>query len=235
MPKALPGDEHARPMLPDPPQQQRAILSTRRLLVAAQELLAENGLEKMTLAEVGRRAGYSHGLVTRRFGCKENLLWVLFDSAANELAEPSIKQALEGEPGISLVPMLRALRKGLDSDPLVVRAFYTIMFQSLNSQSMPLLRARMLGFNERLREGITTAIENGQATGNADPAIDPFQTANVAVSSLHGAAYQWILSPDYDFREALNGISTILKAYQTANLPLGSTSKRPSRPRTGEG
>jgi AcrR family transcriptional regulator len=147
MPKAKKREGSVRPILPDPPQQERALLSTRRLLVATQELLAENGLEKTTLAEVGRRAGYSHGLVTRRFGSKENLLWVLFDSAANELAEPSIKKALEGEPGISLVPMLRALRKGLDTDPLVVRAFYTIMFQSLNSQSMPLLRSRMLDFN----------------------------------------------------------------------------------------
>ncbi len=232
MPRGAKDGEAGRRPLPDPPQQERAILSTRRLLEAATELLAGHGLDQITLAEVGRRAGYSHGLVTRRFGSKENLLWVLFDSAANQLAEPSIRQALEGEPGLSLVPMLRALRAGLETDALIVRAFYTIMFESLNSSSMPLLRSRMLSFNERLRQGIATAIENGQAAGEANPSVDPWPVADMAVSSLYGAAYQWILSPEYDFLASLDAISDILRAYLTSGIEAGAA--RPRRtPATG--
>ena len=62
-----------------PPKQERSEESTRRLLDAAVELVAEAGYAGMTLAATGDRAGYSRGLVTTRFGNKENLLRALID------------------------------------------------------------------------------------------------------------------------------------------------------------
>jgi len=60
-------------------KQARAEVSTRRLLDAARDLIAEVGYHRATLALIAQRAGYSHGLVTRRFGSKENLLYVLVE------------------------------------------------------------------------------------------------------------------------------------------------------------
>ena len=55
-------------------QRERSERSTRALLDAAGEVIAEVGYGNMTLAAVGERAGYSRGLVTARFGSKEKLL-----------------------------------------------------------------------------------------------------------------------------------------------------------------
>src|SRR5690606_37191431 len=61
------------------PVQDRSVLSTRQLLEAAGALIAERGYENTSIAAIGERAGYSRGLVTARFGTKQNLLNVLLD------------------------------------------------------------------------------------------------------------------------------------------------------------
>ena len=58
-----------------PPKQERSEESTRRLLDAAVELVAEAGYAGMTLAATGDRAGYSRGRsppgsATRRTCCE---------------------------------------------------------------------------------------------------------------------------------------------------------------------
>lgn len=60
-------------------QRDRSDLSTHRLLEATAALISERGYERTTVADVGRRAGYSHGLVTRRFGSKANLFIALVE------------------------------------------------------------------------------------------------------------------------------------------------------------
>jgi AcrR family transcriptional regulator len=62
-----------------PPRQERSEVSTRRLLEAATELIAEVGYSGTTLATIGARAGYSRSLVTSRFGTKDNLVAVLLE------------------------------------------------------------------------------------------------------------------------------------------------------------
>jgi len=56
------------------------------LLDAAADLIAEGGYEAMTLAAVGERAGYSRGLVTARFGSKDQLLEALGSFTATPFA-----------------------------------------------------------------------------------------------------------------------------------------------------
>jgi hypothetical protein len=55
-------------------QRERTAESTRRLLDAAIELIAEKGFERTTAMEIGERAGYSRSMVRARYGSKEALL-----------------------------------------------------------------------------------------------------------------------------------------------------------------
>jgi AcrR family transcriptional regulator len=61
-----------------PPQQARSQLTQERLLVAAEELLAERGPDGFTVQEVARRGGSSVGSFYSRFPDKEALLRCLF-------------------------------------------------------------------------------------------------------------------------------------------------------------
>jgi AcrR family transcriptional regulator len=55
-------------------QEQRRIEAERRLVRAAAELVGEIGPARVTLANVGERAGYSRGLATHHFGPKGALM-----------------------------------------------------------------------------------------------------------------------------------------------------------------
>jgi AcrR family transcriptional regulator len=55
-------------------QQQRRSETEQRVLTAAMALIAERGSRAVSLAEVGRLAGYSSGIVSHHFGGKQQLL-----------------------------------------------------------------------------------------------------------------------------------------------------------------
>jgi AcrR family transcriptional regulator len=49
-------------------QAERSALSEQRIMRAATKLIGRNGYTKTTLAEIGREAGYTAGLVSHGFG-----------------------------------------------------------------------------------------------------------------------------------------------------------------------
>ena len=62
-----------------PPQQERSRASFERVLQAATSLLAEEGYEGFTLAEVSKRAGVSIGSIYARVKSKDDLFYVVQD------------------------------------------------------------------------------------------------------------------------------------------------------------
>ena len=74
-------------------QVERVEESARRLLVATAELVAEQGFERTTAAEIGLRAGYSRSMVRDRYGSREALFETLVQ---NELAPRLMPRPAEG-------------------------------------------------------------------------------------------------------------------------------------------
>ncbi|HUR85040.1 MAG TPA: TetR/AcrR family transcriptional regulator [Solirubrobacteraceae bacterium] len=80
--------------LPDRPLRRDAELNRQRILEAAKEAFAEDGLA-VTLDEIARRAGVGVGTVYRRFPDKQQLIDALFEERVGEiaaLAEASLTQ-----------------------------------------------------------------------------------------------------------------------------------------------
>ena len=83
-----------------PPQQARSRASLRKVLTAAEHVLAERGLESFTVAEVATRAGMSVGTIYRRFDGKEQLLYAVKDQLLTQL-EAGVRDALQSaSPGL---------------------------------------------------------------------------------------------------------------------------------------
>ncbi|HYR79679.1 MAG TPA: helix-turn-helix domain-containing protein, partial [Candidatus Dormibacteraeota bacterium] len=66
----------ARPQ-PRRTQRERRELSHHRMLDAALTLIARQGSSRTTLSQIGEASGYTHGLVSHRFGCKSELVRTL--------------------------------------------------------------------------------------------------------------------------------------------------------------
>src|SRR5205085_5012871 len=100
-------------------QAERVEASDRALIDAAIALIAERGYDRTTLAGIGERAGYSRGLVTQRFGNKENLLWAILrqilDRRSTHAMQPRVADQV-GVPALQtiLAPYLASSDKGPD-------------------------------------------------------------------------------------------------------------------------
>jgi AcrR family transcriptional regulator len=99
---------------PLPAHQERSRESLERLLLAAQEILEKDGLDKATIPRIAKRAGLSTGAVYRRFPDKDALLRTLllrFVQANTEKAERVLKPELW--EGRNLKTMVRSIFGGM--------------------------------------------------------------------------------------------------------------------------
>ncbi|MGW4524376.1 TetR/AcrR family transcriptional regulator [Amycolatopsis sp. NPDC004378] len=84
-----------------PPQQARSRESLRKVLAAAEHVLAGQGLDEFTVAAVAEQAGLSVGAIYRRFAGKEQLLYAVKDELLGQL-EAAVGEALRAPgPGLS--------------------------------------------------------------------------------------------------------------------------------------
>ncbi|WP_051683812.1 TetR/AcrR family transcriptional regulator [Blastococcus sp. URHD0036] len=181
-------------------KQQRSVLSTLAMLDAAAELVVEVGYERATLAAIAQRAGYSHGLVTQRFGSKESLLIALIErmtTAADGAAGPEAPHGMAAALGA-----YDTVLNGWRRSPLSMRALYVLMLTSIVAQ--PALRDRMVQLHRDFRARMASEIRHAVDSGELAPAIDADEIAASVLTSLRGCAYQWVLDPEgFSFESAL--------------------------------
>ena len=192
--------------LPPAPKQARSELSTRRLLDAAADLIAEVGYDRATLAAIGERAGYSHGLVTRRFVTKDNLLASLLERMTFEWEQTVLRPAVSGLVGIeALEVVIDAIQGSVRVSPREMRALYTLMFEAL--KQIPSLREHIVALHRGFASDVSRQVRHGIEMGVVRPDVDPESTARLFVATLRGSAYLWLLDPErFDLVAALDDL-----------------------------
>ncbi len=174
------------------PVQGRSKLSTRRLLEAAGDLIAERGFEQTSLAAIGERAGYSRGLVTTRFGTKENLLTVLMERITSDWIEHNVLPEIQGLPGLdAMLTYLDTVIRQLERDPQAMRVLWALSFEAVRPSSP--LRQYAEPYHRNTVKVVTAFLEAGIADGSINPEIDPASEALLHAATLRGLAYHWML------------------------------------------
>ncbi|OXM63503.1 TetR/AcrR family transcriptional regulator [Amycolatopsis vastitatis] len=170
-------------------QQERRDQAESALLTAAAELVVEQGVRALTLANVGERAGYSRGIVTHHFGAKQALV-----------------ERLARATQAGFVPGLEDLPPGLDRLLRLIDGYLGELARiGVFNQAFLLLWAEAATqpelaaiFRERdaaFRADLSDDVEAGIADGIVDPAVSPAQTAVAVVGQLRGIALQRLLDP----------------------------------------
>lgn len=178
-----------------PPQQERSELSTRRLLDAAMELVAEAGYAGMTLAATGDRAGYSRGLVTTRFGNKENLLRALTERL-RERWWPLFEHPPDGPDGLArLLGLVRMVGEHVAADPVALRALQRLIFERAMGPVDDLQRS-FASNTMKIERDVATLVRAGVSDGSIRHDVVPARVAALTIASLRGISYQWFLHPD---------------------------------------
>jgi AcrR family transcriptional regulator len=177
------------------PKQVRSELSTARLLDAAADLIAEVGYDRATLAAIGERAGYSHGLVTRRFGSKEGLLWAVIERMTVGWSEATLRPSIGERVGAdALIAIVQSIRKSIAKSPREMVALYSLMFEAL--RPIPILHERVAEIHDGLTKDVARYVRRGIKAGVVRSSVQPDAIARLFVSTLRGCAYQWLLNSE---------------------------------------
>ena len=164
-----------------------------KMVAAAIELIAERGIERFTLAQVGEKAGYSRGLPGHYYGSKEALLekvaadiFKRFFSAASK----SIKDAT----GLKIIlESAAAYIDAAEVDRTAYGAISVVTSSALVHQGIrKVIRAVSGNFRKRLAAHIRKGIENREIHAK----IDPNAQATLIVGRLRGLMAQEVLEPE---------------------------------------
>ncbi len=165
------------------------------LLNAAKDLFDEQGYDRVSVTEIGRRAGVSHTLINAYFDGKAGLMWELV--AANNAPQLAQTEAIATGPGMAADRIDRILRLWAAVDArtphlLALMQAHTWVWSAAAEAVNRVDRDRALGW-------LAMLIAEGQASGELAPVLTPQQAAD-AIFAIYTLALRRVvfetLSPD---------------------------------------
>jgi AcrR family transcriptional regulator len=186
-----PIDDVTKPRLT---QRARAERSEKLLLEAAVALMAQQGFERTTVAQIAARAGYSPGLVNHRFGSKFELLDRLIEMGQQSFYNDVLAPALEGRRGLAALLEAMEIRLRPNRDSARTLAFYTVMGECLGP--VPQIRPAYARAGRTIRDSFRRFIVEGQEDGDirADVSVDA--AAAILAALTRGIVFQWLIEGD---------------------------------------
>jgi AcrR family transcriptional regulator len=181
-------------------QQERVEESTRRLLQAAAELIAEGGYDAASAAEIGRRAGYSRSMVRARFGSKEQLVDAVIRSAFEGPLTVPLPESATGMERV--LARIDAVGRLVDENPALMRMLFAVEFQAAGKGSS--MADRAASWVGQLRSDTLEALREGQRDGSVSGELDAEAAAHAITVEGVGSAFLWTVDPAEDFRRRID-------------------------------
>jgi AcrR family transcriptional regulator len=190
-------------------QQQRRTEAEHRLVQAAAELVGEIGPGKVTLANVGERAGYSRGLATHHFGSKGALMQRLLDAVTSQFRDAVIEESQSDSP-IDQLRQLIDFYFHVVSDLQPVNRARLVLWADAVAGPSEDVRPQMVSADREFREEIEKRIELAVTAGEVKADVDPHGLATVIIAMLRGVALQRLLDSQVDLVAAQSEIDQLL-------------------------
>jgi AcrR family transcriptional regulator len=152
------------------------------LLDGAYAMLAEEGIQNLSLRQVARRIGVSHNAPYQHFPDREALIAALSEQGFGKLTEAidhTLDQTRNGAVIDRILAVASAYVQFMSDHP----AYLEVMFGPYPHQNYPELSQAALTSFERL----VSLVEEGQATGEIKP-INAREIAGTIWMTLHGVS-----------------------------------------------
>jgi AcrR family transcriptional regulator len=165
-----------------------------KIVQAAFEIVAQRGVDQLTLAEAGEKAGYSRALPAHYFENREALLAAVAEHAVKNYRRRLSERNLPAEDGVQ--SLLATIAFYLDDSrgwPKKLRAFYEVLDAGLRWPSIAEVVARL---NREWIDRIAAQIRAGQRQGDIRADIDPVAEAVAISGAMRGIMSQWLIAPD---------------------------------------
>ena len=165
----------------------------KRMLDAAVRIVAERGLDYLTLAECGEAAGYSRGLASHYFGSKDALIAAI----ANHIVDDYVQRSRGGSRGRKgLEGFLNAIDFYIESGRnrrLELRAFNAVLG---TGPTHPELAKAIARLNRESFDGLARGLETCLKQGAVRADINPQAQATMILAAIRGVMTLWLLDQD---------------------------------------
>ncbi|MCZ8313791.1 TetR/AcrR family transcriptional regulator [Phreatobacter sp.] len=173
-------------------QAERRAEAESRMLSAAAEIVAEKGVDGLTLAEAGERAGYSRGLAGHYFRSKDELLAAMAEAIHDEFTQQR-RERLRGTTGLArLVATIDASFARPSVGLTKMRAYIAVL---MGAAHKPALAEAVATFNRDSATEFGRLIASAIEAGEIRPDIDARTQALILSAALRGIMAQWVLDP----------------------------------------
>lgn len=190
-------------------QEERRSDAEHRLVAAAAELVGEVGPAKVTLANVGERAGYSRGLATHHFGSKGALMQRLVESVTHQFRDAMFGHTDDHDPVAELRRLIGIYFDVLTDLKPVNRARLVLWADAVANPSQQ-TRSRMVAADREFREEIEKRITVAITAGQLPDSVHPQGLATVIVAMLRGVALQSLIDDQVDLAAARSEVEALL-------------------------
>ncbi len=195
-------------------QDQRRERSESRMLAAAVELFARQGSGRTTLVEIGKVAGYTHGLVGHRFGSKSGLVRRLIKNLQRDFTRRQLSEITQRRAGLEA--LLEVVRSSLNllaegtTSARVIRALTVLAGEALGP--VPEILADINSLNRNFKAVLRKLIEQGIEAGEIRKDVRPAEQAVLILGMLRGIEIQWCQDPNAIALDAItNEVITSLR------------------------
>jgi AcrR family transcriptional regulator len=192
-------------------QEQRRIEAERRLVRAAAELVGEIGPTRVTLANVGERAGYSRGLATHHFGSKGALMQRLVETVTSQFRDAIVEESQSDSPIDQLRQLVDFYFRVVSDLRPVNRARLVLWADAVAGPSED-VRPQMISADREFREEIEKRIRQAVSAGDVTASVDPHGLATVIIAMLRGVALQRVLDDQVDLGAARHEVEQLLSS-----------------------
>jgi AcrR family transcriptional regulator len=207
-------------------QEERKAETRARLLAAAADLFAEQGIDAVSVDAVAHSAGRTSGAVYAHFGSKQGLLLALLESWKNSVLTVLLAEvAVSASPDDELTAVWENVARGAEEGS----ARWSLLEHELwlraarDSEVAAVLRAR----DVEARRFSAGQLAGWTARVGARPAADPEQLAVLVKALLNGLAIQQRIDPDsVDDQLALSGLRALLGMEKPTSAVLAAKSDK---------
>ena len=182
-----------------------------RILDAACDLIAEDGIDEVRIARVAQRAGASTALIHHYFSTREELLEQALIHSFERTGDERFGEEPDSGPGSAAESLALAIRESLPAPGPQEREWVLWVELWLRAVREPDLRPVANRLYGRYRDWIAAVLRAGVEGGEFDPELDVEATADVAMALLDGAGVRAMLDdPGMDVAAARSLVATTL-------------------------
>ena len=187
------------PITPPRTRAEQNAASGRRLLKALVDLVAQQGYEATTAAEIGVCAGFSRAMVHARYGTNDALLDELMRTEYEQRFVPDLDEFTSGLDGV--LGYVDRLGHLASEDERFVKAMFVRCFEAVRGS--PALNPRITRWLTGREASVAGALVKDKEDGSVRADLETSTAARDIMVRGFGIAYAWIVLPGADLHAEL--------------------------------